>query len=95
LPRLLEQIEDRVEGSDKLTRQLPLQPAFTLDHLLAAPRPRDTRRAMSRENVEVMRRAYEAFNRGDLRAAVADFAPDFEYVTSGVITDAGSVYRGA
>ena len=33
-PALLEQIEDRVDGSDKLTRQFCLQPAFTLEDLL-------------------------------------------------------------
>ncbi len=31
---------------------------------------------MSQENVEAVRRAFEAFNRGDRDAAVADFAPD-------------------
>jgi ketosteroid isomerase-like protein len=30
---------------------------------------------MSEENVEVVRRGYEAFNRGDLDGMVADFAP--------------------
>ena len=50
---------------------------------------------MSQENVEIIRRGHEAFNRGDLDAVVADLAPEFEYVTSGVITDAGRGYRGA
>lgn len=31
------------------------------------------------------RRGYEAYNRGDLDAAVADFAPTFEYITTGAI----------
>ena len=31
---------------------------------------------MSEENVEIIRRAYEAYERGDLDAAVADIAPD-------------------
>jgi ketosteroid isomerase-like protein len=30
---------------------------------------------MSEENVEVVRRGYEAFDRGDLDGMVADFAP--------------------
>jgi hypothetical protein len=30
---------------------------------------------MSRENVEMLRRAYEAYNRGDVDAAVADISP--------------------
>jgi len=39
---------------------------------------RDTARAMSEENVEVVRRVYEAVERGD-RAAVLDlYAPDLE-----------------
>jgi uncharacterized protein len=49
---------------------------------------------MSQENVELARRAYEAFNRGDLDGLVADFAPTFEYVTTGAIPGAGGVYRG-
>ena len=40
---------------------------------------------MSQENVEIARRAYEAFNRGDLQAMVADLAPNFEYATTGAI----------
>ena len=35
---------------------------------------------MSRENVEWARRAYAAFNRGDVAAGVEDFAPEFEWV---------------
>jgi ketosteroid isomerase-like protein len=42
----------------------------------------------------MVRRSYEAWNRGDLEGVVADFAPDFEYVASGVIPGVGGVYRG-
>jgi hypothetical protein len=49
---------------------------------------------MSQENVEIVRRAYEAFNRGDLEAVFADAASDFEYVASGAIPGVGGVYRG-
>jgi uncharacterized protein len=49
---------------------------------------------MSEENVEVVRRAYAAFNRGDLDAVVANVAPDAEYVTSGAIPGSVGVYRG-
>jgi uncharacterized protein len=49
---------------------------------------------MSEENVEVVRRGYEAFNRGDLDGMVADFAPTFEYVASGAVPGTGGVYRG-
>lgn len=35
---------------------------------------------MSQENVEVVRRAFENFNRRDLAAAVDAFAPDAEWV---------------
>jgi ketosteroid isomerase-like protein len=49
---------------------------------------------MSEENVEVVRRAYEAFNRRDLAAMDAYFAPTFEYVASGAVPGSGGVYRG-
>jgi len=49
---------------------------------------------MSRKNVELVRRAYEAFNRGDLDGAVADIAPDCEYVATGAIPGVEGVYRG-
>ncbi len=50
---------------------------------------------MSQENAEIVRRAYDALNRGDLDGVVADFAPEFEYVPSGAIPGAGGVYQGA
>ena len=40
---------------------------------------------MSQENVEIVRSAYEAFNRGDPDAMVADMGPDAEYVAGGAI----------
>ena len=40
---------------------------------------------MSQENVETLRRAYEAYNRGDLDVAVADISPDSEYVPIGAV----------
>ena len=49
---------------------------------------------MSEENAEILRRGVEAFNDGDLDALVADFAPEFEYVTTGRLTGAGVTYRG-
>jgi ketosteroid isomerase-like protein len=49
---------------------------------------------MSEENVEVVRRGYEALNRGDFDGMVADFAPTFEYVATGAIPGFASVYRG-
>jgi ketosteroid isomerase-like protein len=49
---------------------------------------------MSQENVEVIRRAYEALNRGDLDGAVEDAAQDFEYIPSGTIPGTAAVYRG-
>ena len=55
---------------------------------------RDTAWAMSEENVEVIRRGYEAFNRGDLDGMVADFAPTFEYVATGAIPGSTGGYRG-
>jgi uncharacterized protein len=50
---------------------------------------------MSQENVEIVRRGYEAFNRGDIDGVVGLLAPDFEYVASGLVPGVGGVYRGA
>jgi uncharacterized protein len=47
------------------------------------------------ENVEIVRRGYEAFNRGDIDGVVGLLAPDFEYVASGLVPGVGGVYRGA
>ena len=52
---------------------------------------------MSRENVELVRRAYEAWNRGDMGdmdAMLAKVHPDVEYVTTGVFPGLDPVYRG-
>ena len=49
---------------------------------------------MSQENVEMCRRAYEAFNRGDSEGMVADLAEEFEFVPTGALPDARGVYRG-
>jgi ketosteroid isomerase-like protein len=49
---------------------------------------------MSRENVETVRRGYEAFNRGDYDEMVADIAPDCEYIPTGAIPGLGGVVRG-
>ena len=50
---------------------------------------------MSQENVEIVRRGYEAFNRGDIDGVVGFLAPGFEYVASGLVPGVGGVYRGA
>jgi uncharacterized protein len=34
---------------------------------------------MPQENVEIVRRMYDAYNRGDFESALADFAPDVEW----------------
>ncbi|MGH7588364.1 MAG: nuclear transport factor 2 family protein [Gemmatimonadota bacterium] len=49
---------------------------------------------MSQENVEVARRAYEAYNRGDLEGMVVDFAPTFAYETTGAVPGTRAVYNG-
>ena len=49
---------------------------------------------MSQENVEILRRGYQAYERGELDAVVADFAPDCEYVTTGIIPGRTGIYRG-
>ena len=40
---------------------------------------------MSQENVEILRAAHDAFNRGDADVAFGDFAPDFEFDMSRAI----------
>jgi len=49
---------------------------------------------MSQENVERVRRAFAAYNRGDLDAAVSDFAEDCQYIASGALPGERGVYRG-
>jgi ketosteroid isomerase-like protein len=48
---------------------------------------------MSRENVDRVLAGYEAFNRGDLEAAVAGFSPDFELRPPPILPDP-DIYRG-
>jgi hypothetical protein len=48
---------------------------------------------MSEENVEIVRRGYEAFNRGDWDAGFANAAADFEWETDPRLPNAG-IYRG-
>ncbi|HEX6116950.1 MAG TPA: nuclear transport factor 2 family protein [Solirubrobacterales bacterium] len=49
---------------------------------------------MSEENVETVRRAYEAFNRGDIDGTLAVLASDFEYTPSGAIPGVTETHRG-
>jgi ketosteroid isomerase-like protein len=55
---------------------------------------RDTARAMSKENVEVVRTAYEAWNRGDLHWTLDHVTPDFEFRTTHLFPDTEDVYWG-
>ena len=48
---------------------------------------------MSQENVEIVRKAVEALNRGDREAAMAWAHPDIEWQTLDAFPDAGT-YRG-
>lgn len=48
---------------------------------------------MSQENVEAVLRGYEAFNRGDLDAAIEGFHPDLEWQGPEVLPEE-DVYRG-
>jgi ketosteroid isomerase-like protein len=49
---------------------------------------------MSQENVQMLRRGFDAYNRGDVDAVVADFASDCEYVASGALPGGRGVYQG-
>jgi ketosteroid isomerase-like protein len=49
---------------------------------------------MSQENVEIIRRHYDAFNRGDLNGTLEPFSPEVEFIEdAGVRPDAGA-HRG-
>ena len=49
---------------------------------------------MSQENVELVRKAYEAWNRGDLQWQLDHMTPDHEVRTAQVFPDTDAVYRG-
>jgi ketosteroid isomerase-like protein len=49
---------------------------------------------MSQENVEIVRRVYEAFNREGLDAAFEHLHPDFEYDLSAAIGPYAGMYSG-
>src|SRR5207248_4615493 len=53
---------------------------------------RDTAGAMSRENIEIARRAFEALNRGDLSGALKDSAGDFVFDFSRSLSPERGVY---
>ncbi len=49
---------------------------------------------VSGENVELVRRAYEAWNRGDIDGMLALCDPELEYHSSGIYPGLDPVYRG-
>lgn len=49
---------------------------------------------MSQENLELVRRAYEAWNRGDVDGVLALCHPELEYHASGLYPDLDPVYYG-
>jgi ketosteroid isomerase-like protein len=49
---------------------------------------------MSEENLEMVRRGFDAYERGDLDAAVTDFASDCEFVPTGALPGGRGVYQG-
>jgi ketosteroid isomerase-like protein len=49
---------------------------------------------MSQENVEIVRRTYAAFNRGDVAAVLGFFDPDIEFNVADVFLDKPRTYRG-
>jgi ketosteroid isomerase-like protein len=59
-------------------------------------RPRDTARAMSQENVEVFKRAFDAINRRDADALLSELDPEVEWHSAILMAMGGTqtVYRG-
>jgi ketosteroid isomerase-like protein len=55
---------------------------------------RDTGRAVSHENVELHRRAHDAFNRRDLSVFLSVMSPEVEFAPYEVAVQGGSPYRG-
>ena len=55
---------------------------------------RDTVRAMSQENVELVQKVFDAYSRGDLQAMLDRMAPEFEFHPSGQFMDTQAIYRG-
>jgi len=49
---------------------------------------------MSQENVEIVRRAYEAFNREGVDALLENFHPDLEYDLTAAIGPFAGMYHG-
>ena len=49
---------------------------------------------MPPNNVDIVREAYDAVNRGDLDMAVSCIAPDMEYVASGAVPGPTGVFMG-
>jgi ketosteroid isomerase-like protein len=49
---------------------------------------------MSQENLEIVRRGIDAYNRGDLEGVLDDLAPEFGMHPSGRFADTEPVYRG-
>ena len=49
---------------------------------------------MSQQDVEIMRRAYDAFNRQDIPAVLAAFDPDIEWVEPGGGRSPSGTFRG-
>ncbi len=58
------------------------------------PIPRDTARAISQENVELVRGGIDAFNRRDVDAFVALLAPDVVWEENPELPGLRDVYRG-
>ena len=55
---------------------------------------RDTARAMSAENVEVIRAGYAAWGNRDLDTWLETLHPEVEFQTSGLFPDLAPIYRG-
>jgi ketosteroid isomerase-like protein len=49
---------------------------------------------MSQENLELLHRAYDAFNRRDLDALLALCDPDVEFISYTMQVEGGDPYRG-
>jgi ketosteroid isomerase-like protein len=81
-------------GPNGVIRRPPCRRLLLAARLAMLARLRDTRRAMSQENVELARRVMDALGRGDLASMIAFADPEVEWHSFFAELGQGGVYRG-
>lgn len=90
-----ERVELLTSGVTRAAQRLRLFPGVVLPQSCPIGTAlRDTERAMSEENIELVRQGYEAWNRGDVDAWLELLDPEIEFRTAQLFSDTDAVYRG-